>query len=211
MTHQQLAPGPFWALHLSTEMWFPIPGQPLAVKLLGSGTLTPTLQKNLPGSDLFFVVAFFLILCIYLWLNWVFVCELSLVAAVGATLYVVEHATLIAMASSVVEHGLQDAGLAAVALSRLAAWGIFLDQGSNPLPLLWQADSLPLDHQGSPRLWFTWSKGELWKEGAAFHEVDPGASAESSRKPHHPWGQRDADRRTHFSTVAEFGVYHVWT
>ena len=31
-----------------------------------------------------------------------------------------------------------------------AACGIFPDQGSNPCPLLWQADSQPLRHQGSP-------------------------------------------------------------
>ena len=28
--------------------------------------------------------------------------------------------------------------------------GIFLTQGSNPRPLHWQADSLPLSHRGSP-------------------------------------------------------------
>ena len=28
--------------------------------------------------------------------------------------------------------------------------GIFPDQGSDPRPLRWQADSLPLDHQGHP-------------------------------------------------------------
>ena len=33
-----------------------------------------------------------------------------------------------------------------------AACGIFPDQGSNPCPLHWQADSQPLRHQGSP--WF---------------------------------------------------------
>ena len=32
-----------------------------------------------------------------------------------------------------------------------AACGIFPDQGSNPCPLYWQADSQPLRHQGSPR------------------------------------------------------------
>ena len=32
-----------------------------------------------------------------------------------------------------------------------AACGIFPDQGSNPCPLHWQADSQPLCHQGSPR------------------------------------------------------------
>ena len=31
-----------------------------------------------------------------------------------------------------------------------AACGIFLNQGSNPCPLHWQADSQPLCHQGSP-------------------------------------------------------------
>ena len=30
------------------------------------------------------------------------------------------------------------------------ACGIFPDQGSNPCPLRWQADSQPLRHQGSP-------------------------------------------------------------
>ena len=34
-------------------------------------------------------------------------------------------------------------------LSCLVAYGIFLDQGSNLYPLYWQADSEPLDHQGS--------------------------------------------------------------
>ena len=31
-----------------------------------------------------------------------------------------------------------------------SACGIFLDQGWNPCPLPWQADSLPLSYQGSP-------------------------------------------------------------
>ena len=33
--------------------------------------------------------------------------------------------------------------------------GIFPDQGSNPCPLHWQADSQPLRHQGSPCLPFS--------------------------------------------------------
>ncbi|KAJ8792835.1 hypothetical protein J1605_004020 [Eschrichtius robustus] len=36
--------------------------------------------------------------------------------------------------------------------SRSAACGIFPDQGSNPCPLHWQADSQPLRHQGSPEV-----------------------------------------------------------
>ena len=35
-------------------------------------------------------------------------------------------------------------------LSCSAVCGIFPDQGSNPCPLHWQADSQPLRHQGSP-------------------------------------------------------------
>ena len=35
-------------------------------------------------------------------------------------------------------------------LSGTTAWGIFLDQGSNPCFLHWQVDSLPLSHLGSP-------------------------------------------------------------
>ena len=85
---------------------------------------------------MFCFVVVVLILCIYLWLHWVFVAVygLSLVAAMGDTLYVVVHATLIAIASLVLEHGLQgaraslvavhglqSAGLVVVALSHLAA------------------------------------------------------------------------------------------
>ena len=39
-------------------------------------------------------------------------------------------------------------------LSCSAACGIFPDQGWNTCLLHWQADSLPLDHQGSPSLLF---------------------------------------------------------
>ena len=48
--------------------------------------------------------------------------------------------------------GSRHAGSAVVAHgpSRSAACGIFPDQGSNPCPLHWQADSQPLRHQGSP-------------------------------------------------------------
>ena len=35
-----------------------------------------------------------------------------------------------------------------------AACGIIPDQGSNPRPLHWQADSQPLRHQGSPQIYF---------------------------------------------------------
>ena len=57
-----------------------------------------------------------------------------------------------ARAPVVVAHGLQSAASVIVAheLSCSAACGTFLDQGSNPCPLHWQAGSQPLHHQGSP-------------------------------------------------------------
>ena len=50
--------------------------------------------------------------------------------------------------------GSRRAGSVVVAhgLSCPAACGIFPDQGSNPCPLHWQADSQPLRHQGNPDL-----------------------------------------------------------
>ena len=63
-------------------------------------------------------------------------------------------------------------------LSCSAACGIFPDQGSNPCPLPWQADSQPLRHQGSPgeHPWNTFSvqarPGTLYP-----HCLHPSASA----------------------------------
>ena len=55
-------------------------------------------------------------------------------------------------ASVVVACRLQSTGSVVVAhrLSCSTACGIFLEQGSNPCHLHWQADSQPLRHQGSP-------------------------------------------------------------
>ena len=57
-----------------------------------------------------------------------------------------------ARASVVVARVLQSAGSVVVAhgLSCSAAYGIFPDQGSNPCPQHWQADSQPLRHQRGP-------------------------------------------------------------
>ena len=52
--------------------------------------------------------------------------------------------------------GLSSTGSAAVAhrLGCSVVCGIFPDQGLNPCPLHWQADSLPLSHQRSPKYVF---------------------------------------------------------
>ena len=44
--------------------------------------------------------------------------------------------------------------IVAYGLSCSAVCGIFPDQGTNPCPLHWQADSQPLCHQGSPSAHF---------------------------------------------------------
>ena len=90
----------------------------------------------------------------YLWLCWVFVSVrgLSLVAASGG------HSSLRCAGLSLSwplllrSTGSRCAGSVVVAHgpSSSAACGIFPDQGSNPCPLHWQADSQPLCHQGSP-------------------------------------------------------------
>ena len=113
-------------------------------------------------------VFFFLINFIYLFI-YLSLAELGLRCCTRAfsscskqgLLFIAVHGLLISVASLVVEHGLQMCGLQQLwhagsvvvvhGLSCSAACGIFLDQGSNPCPLHWQADSQPLHHQGSPR------------------------------------------------------------
>ena len=100
------------------------------------------------------VVCLFVYLFIYLWLCWVFVSVrgLSLVVASGG------HSSLRCASLSLSRllllrsTGSRRAGSVIVAHgpSCPAACGIFPDQGSNPCPLHWQADSQPLRHQGSP-------------------------------------------------------------
>ena len=102
----------------------------------------------------FLTLGLFIYLFIYLWLCWVFVSVwgLSLVAASGG------HSSSRCVGLSLSRPlllrstGSRCAGSVIVAHgpSCSAACGIFPDQGSNPCPLRWQADSQPLHHQGSP-------------------------------------------------------------
>ena len=97
----------------------------------------------------------FLNLFIYLWLCWVFVSVhgLSLVAASRG------HSSSRCAGLSLLRPllwstGSRRAGSVVVAHgpSCSAACGILPDQGSNPCPLHWQAESQPLRHQGSPHI-----------------------------------------------------------
>ena len=104
-------------------------------------------------------VPFFFFNFIYLWLCWVFISvrRLSLVVASRG------HSSLQCTGLSLLRPlllrstGSRHAGSVIVAHgpSCSVACGIFPDQGSNPCPLHWQADSQPLRHQGSPYLFLS--------------------------------------------------------
>ena len=96
----------------------------------------------------------FIYLFIYFWLCWVFVSVrgLSTVAASGG--HSSSRCAGLSLSGPVLlrSTGSRRAGSVVVAHgpSCSAACGILPDQGSNPCPLHWQADSQPLCHQGSP-------------------------------------------------------------
>ena len=104
----------------------------------------------------FFKVSFYLF---YLWLCCVFVFlrGLSLVVASGG--HSSSQCTGLSLSRPLLlrSTGSRRAGSVVVAhgSSCSTACGIFPDQGSNPCPLHWQADSQPLRHQGSPPLSFS--------------------------------------------------------
>ena len=69
-------------------------------------------------------------------------------------LFVVMLGLLIVLASLISQHRFQaslDSVVVVYNLSCPEACGIFLDQGLNPRPLHWQAESYPLCHQGGPQ------------------------------------------------------------
>ena len=113
----------------------------------------------------FFFDRYTLLYFIYFWLPWIFiaVCRLSLVVESGgfSLLRGMDFSLQwLLLLWSVGSRGQElqplrhvDSVAVAHRLSCFAACGIFPDQGSNPCPLQWQADSHPLNQQGSP-LWF---------------------------------------------------------
>ena len=133
-----------------------------------------TTQSNLqiqcntyqPTTGIFFLILFFsphtilnIYLFIYFWLCWVLVSVrgLSLVAASGDHLSSRCAGLSPSWPLSLRSTASRCAGPAAVAHgpSCSAACGIPPDQGSNPCPLHWQADSQPLRHQGSAHWHFS--------------------------------------------------------
>ena len=101
-----------------------------------------------------FILFYFIYLFIYFWLCWVFVSVrgLSLIVASGGHSSSRCAGLSLSQPLSLRSTGSRRAGSVAVAHgpSYSAACGIFPNQGWNPCPLHWQADSQPLCHQGSP-------------------------------------------------------------
>ena len=80
---------------------------------------------------------------------------LSLGAVSGGYSLAVVCRLLIAVASPVAEHGALGSRTSVAVVHGLSCpmtWGIFQDQGLNPCPLHWRADSYPQDHRGSPKV-----------------------------------------------------------
>ena len=137
------SPFPFWIL----EMFWYI--------LITSLHLCFHCDFGVSNSVFFFLIIY---LFIYLWLCWVFVSVrgLSPVAETGC------HSSSRCAGLSpprpllLRSTGSGRAGSVIVARgpSCSAACGIFPDQGSNPCPPHWRADSQPLRHQGSPPILF---------------------------------------------------------
>ena len=108
-------------------------------------------QVGLPKSR---PMVFFIYLFIYLWLFWVFVSVrgLSLVVASGGHYSSRCVGLSLSWPLLLRSTGSRRSGSVVVAHgpSCSVACGILPDQGSNPCPLHWQADSQPLRHHGSP-------------------------------------------------------------
>ena len=99
---------------------------------------------------------FFLKIFIYFWLCWVFVSVQGPPPAVASGGHSSSRCAGLSLSRPLLlrSTGSRCAGSVVVAhgSSCSAACGILPDQGSNPCPLHWQADSQPLCHQGSPKM-----------------------------------------------------------
>ena len=112
------------------------------------------------GILFFFFINFIylFIIIINFWLCWVFVSARGLPLAAASGGHSSSRCTGLSLSWPLLlrSPGSRRAGSVVVAHgpSRSAAHGILPDQGSNPCPLHWQADSQPLRHQGSPLEYF---------------------------------------------------------
>ena len=116
--------------------------------------LPQVFQKCEEEGTFFFLINLF----IYFWLCWVFVSVRGLSPVVASGGHSSSRCSGLSLSRPLLlwSIGSRRAGSVIVAHgpSCSAACGIFPDQGSNPCPLRWQADSQPLYHKGSPEICF---------------------------------------------------------
>ena len=112
----------------------------------------------------------YLFIYFYFWLCWVFVSVrgLSLVVASGG--HSSSRCAGLSLSRPLLLQSTGSRRIGSVVTAHgpscSAACGIFPDQGSNPCPLHWQADSQPLRHQGSPSYLLRYRKS------ACIHSID---------------------------------------
>ena len=134
-----------WDLSSLTRDWTGVPC--IARRILNHWTTRKSFSC-------FFFFNKFMFLFIYFWLCWVFVSVWGLSLVVASGVHSSSRCAGLSLSRPLLlrSTGSRRAGSVVVALgpSCSAACGIFPDQGLNPCPLHWQADSQPLRHQGSP-------------------------------------------------------------
>ena len=139
----------------------------------------------------FFFSKFFFFNLFYLWLCWVFVSVRGPSPVVASGGHSSSRCAGLSLSRPLLlrSTGSRRAGSAIVAHgpSRSAARGILPDQGSNPCPLHWQADSQPLRHQGSPT-------GEFYQ---TFKEEFIPSLLKLLPKKKKPWRWRNASKLIH--------------
>ena len=103
---------------------------------------------------------------IHFWLCWVFVSMRGLSLLAASRGHSSSRCTGLSLSWPLLSRstGSRRAGSVVVAhrLCCSVACGILPDQGSNPCPLHWQADSQPLRHQGSPLINIFWVNNLFW-------------------------------------------------
>ena len=149
----------FWPCHTACGLLAPGSGIELRPSAVRAQSPNHWTTRKFPPSNIYIFFNRFIYFLNFIYL--LFLAALGLHCCVWAfsscgeweLLFVAVHGLLIAVASLFAEHGLQAHGLqqlwrqsagavvVAHGLSCSAACGIFLDQGSNPCPLHWQAAS----------------------------------------------------------------------
>ena len=102
---------------------------------------------------------FFVYLFIYFWLCWVFVSVRGLSLAAASRGHSSSRCAGLSLSRPLLLRSTSSRRAGSVVVAHgpncSAACGIFPDQGSNPCRLHWQADSQPLQHQGSPSCYYS--------------------------------------------------------